>query len=104
MVSPEISSAQILDALAARRLSADKGQAGEADPIRQVAKEFETAFLAEMLKHTGVGAVRESFGGGPGEEAFAGMLTRAYAQHVTDSGAIGLADRVYATLKSRMEA
>lgn len=66
--------------------------------LREVAKEFESVFLTEMLKHTGVGKARESFGGGVGEEGFASLLTQEYASMIADSGSFGLADQIYSAL------
>ena len=66
--------------------------------LRKVAKEFESVFLTEMLKHTGVGKTRESFGGGVGEEGFSSLLTQEYASMIADSGSFGLADQIYSAL------
>lgn len=64
------------------------------ETMRHAAREFEATFLAEMLKHAGVGRMREGFNGGPGEAAFADMLTREYARGITRSGGLGLAETV----------
>ena len=66
--------------------------------IRAAAQKFETTFLAEMLKHTGIGKMTEGFSGGAGEAAFSGFLTWEYAEEIAVTGRIGLADRVYAKL------
>ena len=47
---------------------------------RKAAQAFEAAFLAEMLKYTGLNAMPEGFGGGAGEEAFSSLLTDQYAR------------------------
>lgn len=65
------------------------------------AEAFEAAFLAEMLKSSGLNAMSESFGGGAGEEAFASFLTEEYAQLMSERGGIGLAEQVFETLKQR---
>lgn len=62
---------------------------------RHAAQEFETAFLAEMLKSTGVNAASGSFGGGAGEDAFASLLTQEYAAAMAAKGGIGVAEWVY---------
>ncbi|MEM0922357.1 MAG: rod-binding protein [Pseudomonadota bacterium] len=76
------------------------GQSREA-ALREVAVEFETVFLAEMLKHTGLGEARESFGGGAGEEAFSGLLATEQARIMAERGGIGLAERIYQALLNR---
>ncbi len=68
------------------------------DPQRKIAEEFEASFLSEMLKYSGVNKTSESFGGGPGEEAFSSMLNDAYAQALSRSGGIGIADLVYKSI------
>lgn len=69
--------------------------------MREVAKEFEAVFLAEMLKHAGLGEGRESFGGGAGEAAFHTMLADEQARHMVDAGGIGLADHIFESLMAR---
>lgn len=59
---------------------------------------FEAGFLAEMLNSTGLNSVEGSFGGGPGEEAFSSLLTRSYAEKLSENGGIGLAEHVYRAL------
>ena len=71
---------------------------------RQAAEAFEAAFLAEMLKYTGLNATSESFGGGAGEEAFASFLTEEYARLLAGRGGIGLAEQVFELLKQRTSA
>ena len=72
-----------------------------ADPLRQAAREFEAAFLAEMLRHSGLGRMPESFNGGPGEAAFSGTLVEAYASRIAASGGLGLAEHIYRSLAQR---
>jgi Rod binding domain-containing protein len=66
---------------------------------RAAAEAFEAAFLAEVLKHSGLNALPASFGGGAGEEAFASFLTREYARLMSERGGIGLAEQVFEALK-----
>lgn len=68
---------------------------------RTAAKEFETAFIAEMLKSSGLNEMPSSFGGGAGEEAFTSFLTEEYAQLMSDRGGIGLAEQIFEALKQR---
>ena len=67
--------------------------------MREAAVEFETVFLTEMLKHSGVGRMIEGFNGGQGEAAFADMLTREYAAGIARSGRIGLAEQVLQAMR-----
>ena len=78
-------------------------QGASPEALRAVATEFEATFLAEMLKHTGLGEARDAFGGGHGEAAFASMLTQQYATQLAERGGIGLADRIAAELAARQE-
>lgn len=66
--------------------------------LRETAKELETVFLSEMLKHARIGAPRESFGGGQGEAQFASMLRMEYARSLAARGGIGLAEQIYQDL------
>lgn len=68
---------------------------------RRVAREFESVFLAEMLKHTGLGRPQQSFGGGAGEAQFAPMLAREQAEALAARGGIGLADQIFRALVER---
>ncbi len=71
----------------------------EVQPLRDAAKSFEAVFLAEMFAHAGLGAPRESQGGGVGEEAFASLLAREWADAVADSGGIGLVEQIFRALE-----
>ncbi|MFT4782539.1 MAG: flagellar protein FlgJ [Paracoccaceae bacterium] len=69
--------------------------------LHSVARELEASFLNEMLKHAGLGAARDSFGGGIGEEQFSGFMTRIQAEKLADAGGIGLAQHIFESLKER---
>lgn len=71
----------------------------EDQDLRQAAREFEAIFLAEMLKHSGLGEARESFGGGVGEAAFSSMMTQEWARSLVDKGGVGIADQLYKAIK-----
>ena len=60
--------------------------AHQANPLREKAAELETAFLAEMLGFAGLGAARESFGGGIGEEQFSSFLRQEQARGDGEGG------------------
>ena len=91
-----VSTVGLTGALTARG-QAVGGAGGEA-AIRAAAKEFEAVFLAEMLKHTGLGRPPESFGGGVGEAQFAPFLVREYASAIAERGGLGIAERIAAAL------
>ena len=69
--------------------------------LRVEAERFEAAFLAEMLRHTGLGKMPESFNGGAGEAAFAGSLVQEYANKIAATGTLGIADHIYSALLER---
>lgn len=69
--------------------------------LRQAAEELEATFLAEMLKHAGVGTVPDAFGGGAGEDHFASFLRTEQARQMARSGGIGLADALFQSLLER---
>ncbi|MFO7853681.1 MAG: flagellar biosynthesis protein FlgJ [Paracoccaceae bacterium] len=70
----------------------------EPDSLQLAAVAFEAAFLAEMLSHTGLGQTPSGFGGGAGEEAFGSLLVREQARLLAESGVLGLADAIRASL------
>jgi peptidoglycan hydrolase FlgJ len=87
-----------LDRSAPVPLEAKKLQDQDAH-LHAAAEEFEAAFLAEMLKYSGMNSVSEEFGGGHGEEAFSSLLTQEYARILAKSGGIGLAEQIFESLK-----
>lgn len=70
--------------------------------LREAAQKLEATFLTEMLKSAGVGAPRDSFGGGAGEEHFASFLREAQAEEMVKAGGIGLAEALFDAMKVRM--
>ena len=71
---------------------------------RKAAAAFEAAYLAEMLKYSGLNAMPDSFGGGAGEAAFGSLLTDEYARLLAGRGGIGIAEQVFEALKQRTRA
>lgn len=71
------------------------------DKFKEVATALEASFLAEMLKYTGVGESRGSFGGGKGEDAFASLLVREQANLMAENGGIGLAEQIIDSMMRR---
>ncbi len=65
---------------------------------REAAEELEATFLAEMLKSTGLGTQKNSFGGGIGEDQFASFQRQALAEEMVRTGGIGLAEHFYQAL------
>ncbi|MDV4144723.1 rod-binding protein [Shimia sp. FJ5] len=72
--------------------------------LKEVAQDLEASFLAEMLKHAGLGKPRESFGGGAGEDQFASLLIETQARAIVDAGGIGLAESIFQSLKDKADA
>jgi Rod binding domain-containing protein len=71
------------------------------DALRAVARDLEAAFIAEMLKQSGLGAASAGFGGGPGEAQFASFLRAEHAKLFAESGGIGLAESIFRSLTTR---
>ena len=77
----------------------------ERDPeVWAAAKALEASFLSTMLQSAGLGDAQDAFGGGIGEEQFAGMLASEHAKAVSDAGGIGLAESIYRAMLSEREA
>jgi Rod binding domain-containing protein len=85
----------------AARLAPDLPASPAEAKARQAAVAFEAAFIAEMLKHSGLNAMPAGFGGGAGEEAFGSLLTDEYARLLAERGGIGIAEQVFELLKQR---
>lgn len=84
------------------RPATDSSQANpELDALRHSAEQFEAVFLAEMLKHTGLGKMPDGFNGGEGEAAFSDFLTKEYAEQIAKSRSTGIADQVFDLLRKR---
>lgn len=63
--------------------------------LRTLSQQLEAGFLAEMLGHAGLGAARESFGGGAGEQQFSSFLRQEQANAMVRAGGIGLAESLF---------
>ena len=74
------------------------------DKLRDAAQKLEATFLSEMLKSAGLGAPRDSFGGGKGEEQFSSFLREAQAKEMAAAGGIGLAEALFEAMKVRLNA
>jgi Rod binding domain-containing protein len=71
------------------------------DAVRATAQEMETAFLAEMLSHAGLGPQEGSFGGGQGEEQFASFLRQEQARLMVEAGGIGLSEAIFRAMTAQ---
>ena len=61
--------------------------------IDNTARDFEAAFIGQMLNHMFEGVDAPApFGGGHGEDAFKSFLTEAVAKQMAANGGMGLAD------------
>ena len=78
-------------------LKAPKGAADQ--ELWRAAQAFEAVFIAEMMKHAGMGEARQAFGGGVGEEAFQSLLSREWAEDISRTGGFGLAKDIYEAVK-----
>ena len=93
----------IVPALPAPRIDAKLPDFASVDGnLRDAAQKLEATFLAEMLKSAGLGASREAFGGGVGEDQFSSFLREAQANEIAKAGGIGLAEALFEAMKVRM--
>lgn len=84
-----------------RPVSADK--AAQNSALREKANAFEAAFIAQMLKHSGLEKAitdQSGFGG----EAYASLMLEQYAGKIVENGGFGLADKIYAQLADKERA
>ncbi len=66
--------------------------------LMKKAQELETAFVSEMLAHTGLDSQTGAFGGGVGEDQFASFLREAQAKAIVAHGGFGLAQNIFQSL------
>lgn len=89
----------------APRLDAPQGQqdaAQQLEALRRSSRALEASFLAEMLRHAGLGQTPEGFGGGAGEDQFSSYMTRLQAEQIAEQGGIGLAEHIFEALKRQV--
>ncbi len=81
-------------------------KAGNLKQVDEAAKNFESVFVAEMMKpmFEEVNKADPMFGGGKGEEIFSGMLVDQYGKLLAERGGIGIAEKVKAELLKLQEA
>lgn len=86
---------QIQTALSDSNGARGPGKAANEVEARKVAEEFEAMFLSQLIEQMmGDSTESETFGGGPGEAAFKGLLNEEYAKVMAKAGGIGLADNL----------
>jgi peptidoglycan hydrolase FlgJ len=83
-------------------------QARQTDPreaqLRHAAEEFESVFLAQMMAPMFEGLDTDGIGGGGmGEEIFRPMLVERYADALSQSGGVGIADSIVRELMRLQE-
>ncbi|MEZ5970180.1 MAG: rod-binding protein [Hyphomonadaceae bacterium] len=67
----------------------------DTDALRRAAQEFESVFLSEMLAPMFEGLDTDGLGGGGmGEQIFRPMLVERYAESISRSGGVGIAESV----------
>lgn len=82
-----------------RDLKGMVGKVATREEARLVAQEFERMFLTEMLQPMFAGIQTDGpFGGGVAEDMFRPMLLDQYADAVTRTGGVGIADSVMAEI------
>ncbi|CUK11964.1 chemotactic signal-response protein CheL [Ruegeria denitrificans] len=75
-----------------------------AEKLQAAAVELEAAFLAEMLKSSGLGKASESFGGGSGEDQFSSFLVQHQARALAESGGVGLSEILFQSMMEKTNA
>lgn len=71
---------------------------------RETAESFEAVFLSQMLEHMFSGIKTDGmFGGGYSEGIYRSMMNEQYAEAMTKSGGIGIADAVYRQILKMQE-
>lgn len=68
---------------------------GSAEDVAQSAKEFEEFFIFHVVQSMHAGLDAEApFGGGSSERTFRSFMFEAYAEQISASGGLGIADQV----------
>jgi len=75
---------------------------GGKNPLKKLAQEFESLFLAQLLSVMKEGAGKDGFfGGSTGSDLYSSMMDQALARSLAEKGGIGLAEPLYEYLKGR---
>ena len=71
---------------------------------RQVAEEYESVFIGQMLQHMFAGIETDAmFGGGPAEDIYRSMMVDEFGRAMSQAGGVGLADHIVRSLMSLQE-
>jgi Rod binding domain-containing protein len=73
------------------------------EQARQAAQQFESVFLSQMLSGMFEGTGEDEFGDSYAQNTYRSLLTETYADEITKSGGIGIADSVMRELLSAQE-
>lgn len=77
------------------------GTLNQVNMLREKSKDLETAFLSEMLSHTGLDQAQSMGEGGDGAQQYASFIREEYARAIVDHGGIGLAETIFKALISK---
>ncbi|MEP0518640.1 MAG: rod-binding protein [Hyphomicrobiales bacterium] len=75
----------------------------EHDPIRQKAEEFEAIFLNVMLSSAFEGLGDDDEFGSHATDTWRGLQVEQFANSISESGGIGIADQIYSELLQLQE-
>ncbi len=79
-------------------------RATESDKLREVAQDFESIFIFQMLDTMYAGLATDGpFGGGSGEKMFRSLLHEEIAKSISATGGFGIGDAVYRELLQLQE-
>ena len=70
------------------------------DKAATSAREFETAFIAQMLQYSGLADALTS-SGGEDMQSFSQFYLEALAQKISENGGFGIAEKIYAHIKNK---
>lgn len=68
------------------------------EALRRASREFESLFVAELLKIANPNGLGGLFGQSAGSRLYAGMFQETLARQISEGGGIGLADLIYRDL------
>ena len=101
MLVPDLNTLTPLTSTSSTSKSAVQAAADSSDKesaLRAVADDFEAAFVAQMLTHSGLADAMTS-GEGKMAEAFGSFYIEQLAEKITDNDGFGLADSIYKQLE-----
>ena len=82
-------------AVAGSQQAPQLGRPANAAEARQVAEDFESFFLAQVLEHMFAGVPTDgSFGGGSAELVYRSLLNQEFGRALSRAGGLGIADEL----------